>query len=302
MTEKSDPIAAPTAPKDAEARPASVYDLAADRADVPIPDPSAEQGGGEAPDPAADDTVGPGRPPQATRWKKGGPSPNPRGRPRKDSSMVPDLKRALEQALATKVPVARGDRKKLMTRVEIGIEHLLNQVAKGDRYARRDVVELAVKLGVDLSASAGRSLDAALAPNHQAILDAYVARCTGTQANDNAPRELAPPDLADDDGDDDVDEASAGAVGKMPPAPAEGDAAIPEPVPEPGKTYPKPFSQMTRLERRAWYPKWFQQHGEAWDKQQLKKQQQAAPSLDQASLGRGRPPPGGYSITTGKRT
>lgn len=30
-----------------------------------------------------DDKVGPGHPPKEYRWKKGGPSPNPRGRPPK---------------------------------------------------------------------------------------------------------------------------------------------------------------------------------------------------------------------------
>ncbi len=30
--------------------------------------------------------VGPGRPPPDKRWKKGGPSPNPRGRPRNEQS------------------------------------------------------------------------------------------------------------------------------------------------------------------------------------------------------------------------
>ena len=55
------------------------------------------------PAPSSDDsTVGPGRPPKATRWKKGGPSPNPKGRPRKDS-MFADVKRLFEDALKQKV-------------------------------------------------------------------------------------------------------------------------------------------------------------------------------------------------------
>ncbi len=37
--------------------------------------------------------VGPGRPPANTRWKKGGPSPNPRGWPRKDQSICSSSRR-----------------------------------------------------------------------------------------------------------------------------------------------------------------------------------------------------------------
>jgi hypothetical protein len=43
--------------------------------------------------------VGPGRPPKQYTWKKDGPSPNPKGRPKKVPSMEPDLKKAFEDAL-----------------------------------------------------------------------------------------------------------------------------------------------------------------------------------------------------------
>jgi Family of unknown function (DUF5681) len=60
--------------------------------------------------------VGPGRPPPSKRWKKGDPSPNPRGRPRKQQSMAPDLRKAFEQAMNKKVLVPRGDKKVLLHR------------------------------------------------------------------------------------------------------------------------------------------------------------------------------------------
>ena len=129
-------------------------------------------GAPKAPEPV----IGPGRPPRKTQWKKGGPSPNPRGRPRKDRTLLPDVKKAFEQALNKKVSVPRGGRQVLMTRLEIGFEQLLNQFAKGDRHARRDLMDYADKLGVDLSGKqAGQSREA-LDPSHQAILDAYFAR------------------------------------------------------------------------------------------------------------------------------
>ena len=112
--------------------------------------PPASQSNASANTPAAEYKVGPGRPPPDKRWQKGGPSPNPRGRPRKDQSMLPDVRKAFEQALNKKVAVSRGGRNVLMTRIEIGFEQLLNQFAKGDRYARRDMMEYAGKLGIDL--------------------------------------------------------------------------------------------------------------------------------------------------------
>jgi len=53
---------------------------------------------------------------------KGGPSPNPRGRPRKEQSMLPDVRKAFELAINKRVAVPRGDKTVLMTRVEIGLE------------------------------------------------------------------------------------------------------------------------------------------------------------------------------------
>ena len=104
-------------------------------------EPLESQSNGSESSPAEEYKVGPGRPPPDKRWKKGGPSPNPHGRPRKEQSMVPDVRKAFEQALNKKVLVSRGNKKVLMTRVEIGLEQLLNQFAKGDRHARRDLME-----------------------------------------------------------------------------------------------------------------------------------------------------------------
>jgi Family of unknown function (DUF5681) len=72
-------------------------------------EPLASQSNGSESNPTADYNVGPGRPPPDKRWKKGGPSPNPRGRPRKEQSMLPDARKAFEQALNKKVPVNRDN-------------------------------------------------------------------------------------------------------------------------------------------------------------------------------------------------
>jgi hypothetical protein len=258
--------------------------------------------------PAEANKVGPGRPPVDKRWKKGGPSPNPRGRPRKDQSMFPDVRKAFEQALNKKVAVPRGDKKVLMTRVEIGLEQLLNQFAKGDRHARRALMEYADKLGIDFLAQHGRELEAALTPNYQAVVDAFLARRSA--AGNVAPADpvLAPPDLLDDGPADpassEPSDSEATTVSRAKPAPA----PEPEPPPKPGMKYPKPFRLMTRSEKQAWYPEWYakkleeeQEKARAEEKAKAQaNEKQAAQKLDQASHGPGRPASGGFSLTTGK--
>jgi Family of unknown function (DUF5681) len=204
--------------------------------------------------PTAEDQAGPGRPPRDTRWKKGGPSPNPRGRPRKDQSMVPDARKALEQALSKKVLVSRGDKQVLMTRIEIGLNVLLNQFAKGDRYARRDLMDYADRLGIDFLAQHKQSLEHALTPNHQAILDAYVTRRSG-EGQAAARRMLAPPELLDDDHNE--RESAPESAAPSPPQAKPKPTPEPEPPQKPGLQYPKPFSRMTDSEKRAWYPEWY---------------------------------------------
>jgi Family of unknown function (DUF5681) len=135
---------------------------------------------------AEEDRTGPGHPPRNSRWKKGGPSPNPKGRPRKEQTMLPDLKQALEQAFNKKVRVSRGDKKVLMTRIDIGLEQLLNQVAKGDRHAWRVLMDIAAKAGIDFQA------------RHKQILEEALAPLSGANVT-STPAVLAPPELLDGD-------------------------------------------------------------------------------------------------------
>jgi hypothetical protein len=142
--------------------------------------------------------VGPGFPPKQHWWKKGCPSPYPKGRPKKVPSMKPDIKKLFEEALNQKIQVTKADKKIMLTRLALGFEQLAIQFAKGDRYARRDVFTYAAMLGVDLQ---GKEVIAeALGVTHQAILDAYL-RLHQTPAAEAAPDDhvKAPPDLVDDD-------------------------------------------------------------------------------------------------------
>ncbi len=143
--------------------------------------------------------------------------------------MLPDVRQAFEQAINKKVAVPRGDKTVRMTRVEIGLELLLNQFAKGDRHARRDLMALADKLGIDFLAKHKQTPEQALTPNYQAILEASFARRSGNVAP--APRVVASSELLDDD-----------AAEPEPPAPPPPKVKI-EPALEPPQIPgQKPFS------------------------------------------------------------
>ena len=123
--------------------------------------------------------VGPGRPPKEYQFKPGQ-SGNPQGARRKPRSIAPDLKALFERALSAKVTLRQGEQEKIITKAAAGIEQLVNQFAKGDRYARRDLLALAERLGVDLVAGQGDALEqtvaAALSANDEALLADYVQR------------------------------------------------------------------------------------------------------------------------------
>jgi Family of unknown function (DUF5681) len=94
--------------------------------------------------------IGPGRPPKEYQFKPGQ-SGNPKGARRKRKSIAPDLKALFERALS-----------------------------EGDRHARRDLLALAERLGVDLvdgqGDALGQTVAAALSANDEALLADYVRR------------------------------------------------------------------------------------------------------------------------------
>jgi hypothetical protein len=55
------------------------------------------------------------------------------------------------------------------------------------------------KFGLDLAAGQRKAIEEALAPNHQAIIDAYIARQKDMTAASSPSPVLAPPELLDDD-------------------------------------------------------------------------------------------------------
>jgi hypothetical protein len=157
--------------------------------------------------------------------------------------MLPDVRKAFELAINKRVAVPRGDKTVLMTRVEIGLEQLLNQFAKGERYARRDLMEYADKLDIDFLAKHKQALEKALTPDYRAILDASLARRSGNVAP--APRALASPELLDDDAAE-----PEPALSSRPKEQIE-----PEPPQKPGVNDSTPVSRMTSSEKLALYQK-----------------------------------------------
>ena len=121
--------------------------------------------------------VGYRRPPQAYRFKKGR-SGNPTGIKQKAPSLAADLRALLERALNTKI--RHGGRKQNVTKAAAGIEQLATQFAAGDPHARHDLVALAEKLGIDLTAgqhgAIEKAVTAALAAEDEAIIIDFLRR------------------------------------------------------------------------------------------------------------------------------
>ena len=140
--------------------------------------------------------VGPGRPPKEYQFKKGQ-SGNPKGAKRKPQSVAPDLKVALERALNETVMLKQGEKEQTVTLAVAGIKQLVTQYAKGDHRARRDLIALADKLGVDLMAGQNQAIQEALATDHEAILLTYLRRQYDKVFV--SPPVFAPPELLDDD-------------------------------------------------------------------------------------------------------
>lgn len=82
--------------------------------------------------------VGFGRPPQATRFKKGV-SGNPKGRPKGSLNVAT----AFMKALREKVVINENGRRKTVTKLEAALKQLVNKAASGEISALKQLVELA---------------------------------------------------------------------------------------------------------------------------------------------------------------
>jgi hypothetical protein len=132
--------------------------------------------------------VGPGQPPREFQFQPGQ-SGNPKGAKRKGPSILPDLKGLLEDALGGNITLRHGNKERTLTKLAAGIEYLVDQFARGDRYARRDLIDLADKLGVQLFASRDHANEEAretTSADDDAALADYVKRKLAELHHDHA--------------------------------------------------------------------------------------------------------------------
>jgi Family of unknown function (DUF5681) len=131
--------------------------------------------------------IGPGFPPREYQFKPGR-SGNPAGARKRPPSMAPDLKALLQSALSKRIALSIGDKERLLTKAAAGIEQLVDQFARGDRYARRDLFDLADKLGLDLAASSKAALEELagkeLAAEDEALVTDFPKRKTAQTNNE----------------------------------------------------------------------------------------------------------------------
>ena len=122
--------------------------------------------------------VGYARPPKKFRFRRGK-SGNPSGKRRKASA--PDLKAQLQSALNETVTIRSGKHPKVMSKGAAGIDQLVDQFAAGDRNARRDLIVLCEKLGVDLTnrEALEGAIGDVLTAQDEAILADFVERHGG---------------------------------------------------------------------------------------------------------------------------
>lgn len=179
------------------------------------PPPDVEQDH-EAGNDAPSYEVGYGRPPKHTRFQPGQ-CGNRKGRPKRRGASANDLKATLERTLNKKAKARDGERVREITLGQAGIEQLVMQYARGDRYARRDVFDLADRLGIDLVGAGKKLIEEALSPSNKAILDRYVAhRSRGPSSEMD--RVLAPAALADEPLAEDTSEPAPSSTGRGPVA------------------------------------------------------------------------------------
>jgi hypothetical protein len=153
-------------------------------------------------DPKSDYEVGYGKPPKSSRFKKGQPSPNPKGRPKKAASIMAAVQESLEQT----VPVTMADgKKRRMRKVEVIAAKITNDAVSGKIQSQRLIVSLEQKSGSHCRARGEENSKDELTPEEAAERQRFyekqliylnnfkTAKCSGMFDNDSDGRLFATP-------------------------------------------------------------------------------------------------------------
>jgi hypothetical protein len=131
--------------------------------------------------PPANYEIGYRRPPKRYQFKRGGIA-NPAGiNQRTAPSIARDMKRALEHELNKQVKIRQGKRSIAVRQTIAGIGKLVRQFVEGNPRARRDLILLCEKLGVELvdRDELQGALEDVLSAEDEAILTDFVKRYGG---------------------------------------------------------------------------------------------------------------------------
>ena len=130
---------------------------------------------------SGDYEIGYRRPPKRYQFKRGSVA-NPAGTNQHTApSIARDMKLALERELNKQITVRQGKRSTTVRQTMAGISKLVGQFVEGNPRARRDLILLCEKLGVELvdrDALQG-ALEDVLSAEDEAILTDFVKRCGG---------------------------------------------------------------------------------------------------------------------------
>lgn len=126
--------------------------------------------------------VGYGKPPRHTRFKPGGPSPNPSGRPRRTPTFLEEFARELD----VKVQVQDGGRRRRYTKRQLITKQVVNGAVKGDKACLRFVQALQAVLDARSTESVETMSPKERAAVDRAIFDALAATLTSPGPKDDA--------------------------------------------------------------------------------------------------------------------
>ena len=115
--------------------------------------------------------VGYGRPPEKTRFRPGR-SGNPRGRPKKPTS----IQEKFERELARKVAIREDGRVRKIPKIDLWVRRVIADAIKGSHQASRILIEMRSTSDDEIAQSIAEQTIEELTAEDLEILDRYLAR------------------------------------------------------------------------------------------------------------------------------